>query len=328
MMRPGPLPAPRHAVPERLDPDLLAGFDRTADVVDLDGATMGTRWRVRLALTGNHDRTVLAATIQARLDGIVGQMSHWEADSLLSRYNASPAGSWTALPTDFATVIAAALEVAERSGGAFDPALGRLTDLWGLGPRPASMEPDVASIAKARAACGWQALAFDRDPARLRQPGGLWLDLSGIAKGHAADAVADTLAGHGIRHALVEVGGECVGRGLRPDGDPWWVEIETPPGFHLPPLRVALHQLAAATSGDYQRGAHTLDPATGRPPSDAATAVTVLHPSCMMADAWASALGVLAPARALALGERHDLAVRLITRGGEELLSSALRRML
>ncbi|MET0252343.1 MAG: FAD:protein FMN transferase [Novosphingobium sp.] len=289
---------------------------------------MGTDWRVRLALPPQRDPAPLATAIQHRLDGIVAEMSHWQAGSLLSRYNAAPAGSWTALPSDFAAVIAAALAIAAASDGAFDPALGRLTDAWGLGPNPSSGAPTNAVLLAGRAASGWRRLAFDREAARLRQPGGLWLDLSGIAKGYAADAVADTLAGLGVRHALVEIGGECVGRGLRPDRDPWWVELETPAGFALPPLRVALHQLAVATSGDYERGGHTLDPATGCPPIDGATAVSVLHPSCMIADAWASALGVLAPDKAIALAERHALAARLLTRTGEELVTTALRRML
>ncbi|HKX77355.1 MAG TPA: FAD:protein FMN transferase [Novosphingobium sp.] len=323
-----PAPVPRFAVPERLDPAALSSVDPKAAILDLAGETMGTRWSVRLALPSDRDDGGgLAGVVQKRLDGIVAEMSHWQPESLLSRYNASAPGSWTALPQDFARVIACALDVAERSAGAFDPAIGRLTDLWGLGPtrRPA---PSDAQIAATLAHTGWRKLAFDPETARLRQPGGLWLDLSGIAKGHAADAVADALRAEGIRHALVEVGGEFAGRGMRPDGDPWWVELEAPPGFDLPPLRVALHQLAVATSGDYPRGAHTLDPKTGKPAVHATTSVSVVHDSCMAADAWASALSVLAPREARALAAREKLAARLIDRAGGEWLSPAFQQML
>lgn len=324
--------AMRIAVPERIDETALARFDRSAPVVDCAGETMGTRWRVRLALPAGHDAAGLKAQIQARLDGIVAEMSHWEPSSLLSRYNRAAPGSWTALPPDFAAVMEAALLVAERSAGAFDPALGRLTDVWGLGPRRPAALPDKAAIAQALEVSGWRRLALDRAgpgvSARLRQPGGLWLDLSGVAKGYAADAVADLLARAGVVHALVEVGGECVGAGMRPDGDPWWVDLETPEGIVLPPLRVALHQLAVATSGDYLRGAHTLDPRTGQVPQGAATAVSVLHPSCMMADAWASALGAVSLAEARELAGREGLAARLIARDGAEWLSPALSAML
>lgn len=315
-------------MPEMVGPEFLAGFDPKAAVVVLDGATMGTAWRVKIALPADHDQSRIAAAIQARLDNIVAQMSHWDDTSLLCRFNRAAAGSWVALPKDFSAVTVCALEIAARSGGAFDPALGRLTDLWGLGPRRADGPPTDEAIASALASSGARHLAFDPGSSRLRQPGGLWLDLSGIAKGYAADAIAEMLAAQGLRHALIEIGGEFAGRGIRPDGEPWWVDAETPEGFAVPPLRAALCQLAIATSGDYLRGVHTLDPATGRPPQHAATAVSVIHASCTAADAWASALGVLPPEQACELAEREGLAVRLLTREGGEWLSAALSRML
>jgi thiamine biosynthesis lipoprotein len=322
------IPEPRLVVPEQLSPEGLRGFDPAAEVVDLDGETMGTFWRVRAALPPGTDRRALSEAVQQRLDGLVAQMSHWDTGSLLMAFNQAPAGHWQALPQDFARVMACGVEIADRSGGAFDPALGRLTDLWGLGPNPAAAEPEPGALHEALGHSGWQRLAFDPAAGRLRQPGGLWLDLSGIAKGYAADAVADLLAARGVGHALAEVGGECVGRGLRPDGDPWWVEAEAPPGFAGPPLRIALYQLAVATSGDYLGGAHTLDPAYGRPAIHETTSVTVIAASCMEADAWASALLVLPFEAALALAFRERLCARWIARDGSERLSPALSALL
>nr|WP_276046577.1 MULTISPECIES: FAD:protein FMN transferase [unclassified Sphingomonas] len=289
---------------------------------------MGTGWRVLVAVRPGAAVEPLHTAIQQRLDGLVAEMSHWLATSTLGRFNQAPAGSATVLPPDFAHVMAAALDIAARSGGAFDPALGRLTDCWGLGPRTVAQPPAADAIAAAQAESGWQRLTFDPAARRLHQPGGVWLDLSGIAKGHAADVVAAVIAAAEHGHALVEVGGECVGRGIRPDGDPWWVELEAPPGVALAPLRVALHQLAVATSGDYVRGAHTLDPRTGRPIGHDTAAVSVLHASAMIADAWASALTVIEPEAALALATREQLAARIVSRSGREWLSPALAAML
>lgn len=289
---------------------------------------MGTVWRIRLAAPAAFDPTPLRAAVEKRLGGLVAEMSQWERDSLLSRFNRARPGSWTALPPDFARVIAAALDMAERSGGTFDPTLGVLTDLFGFGPTPRSASPDPAALADALSHAGWRRLAFDRGASRLRQPGGLALDLSGIAKGYAVDALAALLAEHGHRHALIEVGGELAGRGLRPDGDPWWVELETPPGCTLPAVRVALHQLAVATSGDYVRGRHTLDPRTGQPVTEV-TAASVLHPSAMLADAWASALTAAGFEAGAAMAEREGLAARLVRRDApHEWLSPALEAML
>jgi len=321
----------RIAVPPVLDPHALTGLDPAARVAELRGDTMGTYWRVRLAAAPTLDLGAVRTAIAGRLDSIVGDMSHWVPDSLLSRFNAAPGGSWTALPADFAAVIKAGLDLSERSDGAFDPAIGRITDLYGLGPNSASGEPDATALAPALADSGWHRLAFDVEGSRLRQPGGLWLDLSGIAKGYAVDAVTGLLADMGARHALVEIGGECAGRGLRPDSDPWWVDLETPPGLVLPPLRIALHQLAVATSGNYVRGDHTIDPRTGLPVRNGVASVSVLHASAMAADAWASALTVLGLDRGSALAEREGLAARMVVvrdETVEEWLSPALARML
>jgi thiamine biosynthesis lipoprotein len=321
--------APRIAVPDAIDQEALRGFDPAAPVVVLQGQTMGTTWRVMAAVPDalGLDVPTLTALVQGRLDRIVAEMSHWEPGSHLCRFNRAAPGCLTVLPADFAQVMACAFRIADACGGAFDPAQGRLTDAWGLGPRKVAAEPDAATIAEAMAYSGWRRLAFDPQGRVLRQPGGVWLDLSGIAKGFAVDAVADMLAEHGVRHALVEVGGECTGRGMRPDSDPWWVDVEAPAGMEVPPLRVALHQLAIATSGDYLRGAHTLDPKTGRPAIHNTTAVTVLHRTCMEADAWATALGVLRPADARKLAQERGLAVRLLARDGAEWISPALAAM-
>lgn len=323
-----PLPVPRIAVPAQLSTDTLRGFDRSAPVIDLDGATMGTFWRVRMALPHAIDLADVQTAIEARLADLVAQMSHWEASSKLCAFNQSAPGSWTTLPGDFARVITCGLAIAEQSGGAFDPAIGRLTDAWGFGPRKADGPPSLVEIDEARRHAGWKLLAFDHQVGRLRQPGGLWLDLSGIAKGYAVDAIADLLAEMGIYHALVEIGGECAGRGIRPDCEPWWVDAEVPDGCALPPLRIALHELAIATSGDYFAGAHMIDPVTGYPAIHATTGVSVIHESCMAADAWASALLVLPPDAAMALATRQKLAVRLLARDGGEWLSPSLHAML
>ncbi len=318
----------RIAVPATISPNALVGHDPAAPIVRLEGETMGTVWRVDLARPQALDIARLEAAIRARLDGLVAEMSHWQETSLLCRFNRAPEGHWSSLPPDFASVIAAALEVAEASGGAFDPAIGALVDLWGYGPPGAMPAPDAAAIAAARARSGWRKIVFDRGGRRLRQPGGLQLDLSGIAKGYAVDALAELLARKGVAHCLIEVGGELIGRGMRPDGDPWWVDLERPaPG--IAPFRIALHDLAVATSGNYVRGDHTLDPATGRPAANGVVSVSVIHGSAMLADAWASALTVLGADKGLAMAEARGLAVRIVGDGGaSEAISSALRAML
>lgn len=299
---------------------------------------MGTTWSVQLYAEGRLDDPALRRLVQARLDEVIVQMSGWEPRSALCRFGQAPAGTWQPLPAAFATVVAEALRVATLSNGAFDPTLGALADLWGFGPSgPRAAPPTEPEMAAARATGGLSRFAFDPDRGAW-QPGGLRLDLSGIAKGFAVDHVADALETAGVRSFLVEIGGELRGKGATGDGSPWWVGLEQPPGARFTPITAALHGLSVATSGDYRRGfehdgaryAHTLDPRTGRPSAGPAS-VAVLHPSCMTADAWATALGVLAPEESIALAERQGLAAWLIARtadGFEERLTGPLQTLL
>lgn len=303
------------------------------------GETMGTTWSVKAVLPSTTDLPALEAMVQRALDAVVTQMSPWEPLSDLSRYNRAAAGTWTQLPPATATVLRRAIEIAEASHGAFDPTLGALTDLWGFGPRAFSgSPPDAAAIASLKEAGGWKRLTLDGDA--LFQPGTLRLDLNGIAKGFGVDQAAAALDRAGVKSYLVEVGGELRGTGAKPDGQPWWVELERPPTANdAERTMVALHDLAVATSGDYRRFfdhdgrryAHTLDPATGAPTTHATVSVTVLAKDCMSADAWATALTVMAPDAALAFAAQHDLAALIVSRsasGLEERLFPALQAML
>lgn len=322
----------RIALPPAIDAHAFAGLNRHLPILYLDGETMGTIWRVLYAHP-SADPVAVRAMIERRLAGIVDQMSHWAADSLLTRFNHAPAGSWITLPHDFASVIDAALTLADISGGAFDPAIGRLVDAWGFGPPgPVAGPPDAATVRGLRGKGGWRRLAWDAPLARLRQPGGVSLDLSGIAKGHAVDAVATALADAGVAHLLVEIGGELAGRGVRPDGEPWWVDLENPPGVTLPPLRIALHGIAVATSGNYRRGDHSIDPRTGMPATGDVVSASVIAPLARDADGWATALTVLGADAGMVLAAEHGIAARLVTMDGEgrcdERLTPALLAML
>lgn len=303
---------------------------------------MGTRWAVRFIDTSGCPRVDWQAGIQAQLDLVVAQMSHWEAGSDLGLYNRADAGTWHVLPDAFLEVMACALEVAGQSGGAYDPTAGALVDLWGFGPGGGYAAtdfcmPDASAIAGALTSCGWRSVRLDGG--RLLQPGGVRLDLSSIAKGYAVDRVARHLHDIGIDHFLVEVGGELRGAGMKPDGQPWWVGLEDPHDGRLPSTLAALHGLSVATSGDYRRAferdgrryAHTIDPRTGRPVENAPASVTVLHAECMLADAWSTALTVMGVEEGLRCAEARQLAARILACEGNryvEYRSSRFSEML
>lgn len=296
---------------------------------------MGTSWSVRIVDAPPGAQ----ADIEGVLARIVGEMSHWEPGSDISRFNRSVLGRWQPLPPQFLHVLSTALDIGRASDGAFDPAMGLLADLWGFGPAgPREGVPQDLVIAEALTVSGARHIAFDPIGRRARRLTSAQLDFSGIAKGFAVDAVAERLLGAGVRDFLVEIGGELRGEGIRPDGQPWWVDLEAVPGSDLAPVRIALHGLSVATSGDYRRAfthhgriyAHTLDPRTGRPLENGVASVSVMHAEAMRADAWATALGVLGP-QGMPLAEREGLAAHMVVRDGAgfcEFLSPAFSEML
>ncbi|WP_149194917.1 FAD:protein FMN transferase [Luteimonas suaedae] len=295
-------------------------------IADLGGETMGTTWRVRLSASRTRPLRPLHDGIQARLDAVVAQMSPWEPDSDISRYNRAPADTWHALPPAFLIVLQAALEIATISDGAFDPTLGPLVDLWGFGPDGAHPRvPGPAALDAVRPHCGWRRLELDASGTRLRQPGGLRLDLSAIAKGFGVDVVTAYLCAAGIDGALVEVGGELRGLGRRPDGERWRVLVEPIADADEAPCVLPLDGCAVATSGDGwhrfehdgRRYSHSIDSRSGAPVADAAAAVTVVAGDAMRADAWSTALTVLGPEAGFALAARRELAVRFAQRGSD-----------
>jgi len=305
---------------------------------DLAGATMGTTWSVRLVPPPASDRAALMSAVEDELARITALFSHWDPRSELSRLNAAPPGFW-AVSEPFWALLNQAMDLADETNGAVDPALGALVDLWGFGPpgaRPLNglgtgpTLPLEEEVAAARALSGWGIVRFNRDARAVQQLGGVKLDLSGIARGHAVDRVSKRLTGLGATHHLVKIGGEMRGAGVKPDGMPWWAELQQAPGAPGPRTVAGLFDLACATSGDGfrrfeahgQTWSHTIDGRTGRPVENGIACVTVLADTAMYADAMATALTVMGPVEGLAYAGALNIAAAFIVRSDEGLIES------
>lgn len=311
------------------------------------GETMGTTWSVRAVLPAERSLRAWHASIQATLDLVDGQMSTYKPQSPLSHFNAAPAGTWHALPAECFDVIAHALQIARDSGGAYDPTVGPLVNLWGFGPDACLCEPpSEQAIAVARERIGWWKLKLDATTRSVYQPGGISLDLSSVAKGYGVDLVGGHLDSLGIEAWLVEVGGELKGRGVKPDGSPWCIGVERP-GAATGAVEymnqfsqvVMLSGRAIATSGDYRRQfesggrsfSHHIDPRTGYPVPHVVASVSILARDAMHADPMGTLMTVLGPEQGLAYAKERGLAVMFILHGKtgpEERLSPAFAEAL
>ena len=286
---------------------------------------MGTTWSVRLVPPMGTDQADFQSAIEAELAQVVDLFSPWEANSEISRFNRMAAGPLP-LSKGFWDLLTRSMDIADDFNGAFDPTLGALVDLWGFGPagpRNALLPlPSAAEVEAALKVSGWQKLRLDAQTHRALQPGGMRLDFSGIAKGHAVDLVSDRLMTMGATSHLVEIGGELKGRGVKPDAQPWWVEIEAVPGSPAPRTVGALYDIAVATSGDWRRAfshggrlyPHTIDGVSGYPLSNGVAQVTVFDASAMKADAVATALSVMGVTEGLELATAYGLAAHFVAR--------------
>lgn len=235
-----------------------------------------------------------------------------------------------------------AQEIHGKSRNTFDVSIGPLVSLWGFGPGPATGMPDAAAISAAQAQLGLGKLQVDAAAATVMFTGPLTLDLSSIAEGYAADAVAMVLMDRSLNAFIVDVGGELRVQGTHPDGAPWTLAIERPQdGAREVYAGIASHgeALAVSTSGDYrnvrevegQRFSHILDPRSGRPVTHALASVTVIGETAAVADAWSTALMVLGPEEGRSVADSEGLAAYFIMRaptGFEHAYTAAFARYL
>lgn len=271
----------------------------------LNGPAMGARWSAAFYAAADCDTAALARALAAAVETVEQQMSTWRPTSDLMRLNAAPVGAWIAIPGELAEVLDTALAVGRLSDGAFDIGVGDLVTAWGFGG--GARTPDAAAIRRVTGRPSSEppkTLQVDVADRRARKFVPLKLDLSGIAKGFGVDCMARVMREFGIRSYLVGIDGEMRAGAAKPDGRPWGIAQERPDRANRAVLGVIdLENAAVATSGNYRHVvevggralSHTMDPRRGAPVINDLAAVTVVAPTTMLADAWATALMVLGP---------------------------------
>jgi thiamine biosynthesis lipoprotein len=302
----------------------------------LSGRTMGVEWHATVvdAAAGVTDAEI-RTSIQETLERVDGLMSTYKPESEISRFGRAAAGESFTVSAETAKVVAEAQRIAALSGGAFDATVMPLVDLWGFGPAENGADgPSTAQLEAALAICGWHKLQVVDGFTLRKHVDGLRLDLSAIAKGYGVDAVCAALDELGHGEYLVEVGGELRTAGKSPDGSPWNIGIDAPIDMSMMgqelQATIEVGDVALATSGDYrnfrlidgQRISHTIDPRSGRPVRHELASVTILAPTCMLADALATTSMVLGPEDALQLVEEAEgVECLLVIREGDKLVT-------
>jgi thiamine biosynthesis lipoprotein len=250
-----------------------------------------------------------------RLREIEDAVSANKDDSDLGRISAAAGVEAVAAHPDTIRALQRALHFAELSGGAFDPTVGPLVKLWGIGSDSQRI-PAEEEIAEALSLINWRDVVIDEGAGTVfLRRAGMRLDLGAIAKGYAADEAARIIAGAGLERGLVDLGGNVLVYGVKEDGSPWRVGIQNPAGS-----RGAYFGIAEATgktlvtSGVYERffesGGrryhHILSTRTGYPVDSGLLSVTVISDSSMDADALSTTLFALGYEEGRSLAESME----------------------
>ncbi|WKE64887.1 FAD:protein FMN transferase [Gallaecimonas kandeliae] len=303
---------------------LLVACSQQPAEVKLAGRTMGTGYHISYydggGLPAPQD---VKAAIDARLVQVNNQMSHYQPDSELSRFNKSSSTQPFPVSPATAKVIGEALRIGKLSEGAYDVTIGPVVNLWSFGPekRPERVPTD-AELAQRMSEVGQDKLHVVGNTL-VKDRGDINVNLSSIAKGYGVDVVGEYLESLGIANYVVEIGGEVRVHGSKPKGEAWRIAIEKPDvnGEAVQEV-ITPGNMAVATSGDYRnyfeengvRYSHLIDARTGKPIQNRLVSVTVVAPTCMVADGFSTAVSVLGPEKGLELAKDQGLAVFLVVK--------------
>jgi len=288
---------------------LLAGCffsDKPEAPLEFQGSAFGAYYKVKY-ISGPTTPSPLA--LQAEIEDFSNQydqeFSLWKNDSFITQFNLSENREAQVVSQLAIDLSLESKKLYEASLGVFDPSIKSLVNLWGFGKDKALSSPKDEETSKALKSVGFNLLEIDQEKKTWRKKiPTLQLDFNSIAPGQVSDLISVLLQKRGVVHSLVDVGGELRAQGSRSDGQAWRVGIEKPSEV-LGEALMAIVPLSGgiATSGSYRnyietpkgRISHTIDPRTGKQPIHQIVSATVIAPTALEADAWATAVMVLGP---------------------------------
>lgn len=288
---------------------LLAGCffsEKPETPLEFQGSAFGAYYKVKY-LSGPTTPSPLA--LQAEVEDLIKrydeEFSLWKESSFLTQFNRSESREAVEVSPWAMELALESKKIYEASLGVFDPSVKPLVNLWGFGKDKSVEAPKDEEISKVLRSVGFNLLEINQTSMTWRKKvPTLQLDFNSIAPGQVADLISELLIKRGVTHSLVDASGELRAKGERSKGQPWRVGIEKPSEKLGEALMATVPLMGGiATSGSYRnyietakgRISHTVDPRTGRQPTHKIVSATVIAPTALEADAWATAMMVLGP---------------------------------
>ena len=263
---------------------------------------------------GDEAQTAVNAAFE-RIDEIAAAVDYYSEDSEVSAINRAKVGEPVAVSCDVSEILAAALDISEKSNGAFDITVAPLKDLWRFSDSTHE-PPEQENINTVLAHVGYKKISL-ADGIVTKSDSEAKIDLGGAAKGYAADCAAEVLRRSGVSYALIDLGGNIFAVGRNPsrsDGS-WLIGLQKPFGQTGEYFKtVTISEGAVVTSGTYQRffewnGAlyhHILDPKTGCPVNSGISSASIIADSALLADCLSTACMVLGRERSEQLAAEYS----------------------
>jgi thiamine biosynthesis lipoprotein len=292
--------------------------------IQINGNAQGTTYHITWYA---HDSAIGQPQIDSILARIDTSLSIYNPSSLISRFNDSSV-AFVKMDAHLNNVIRKSLLTNWQTDGIFDITVQPLVEAWGFGPKKVDGLPNATMISALKELVSSKYI-YIRDMRLYKtRPGGIKIDVNGIAQGYSVDVIADFLEANGIQNYLVELGGEIRVKGHKqPGGEKMKIGIEAPgeDNFQLSMIRkvIATDSGAITTSGSYRKFyesegkkiSHLIDPRTGYPAQNELISVTVYAKDAITADAFDNALMVMGLKKALLFVEqREDIAAHFIYR--------------
>ena len=256
----------------------------------------GNVWHTTMHITYGADRD-LSSQVTAITDSVERSLSPFLSDSRISEINRNEG---LTVDNCINEVFLESKRINGLSDGAFDPTVAPLVNLWGFGYESDGREPDKERIDSCLSLVGIAECRIENGEMIKKSPG-TQFNFSAITKGFGIDRIARMLRREGIDDYMIEIGGEVAVKGVNPRGEKWHIQIDSPQSGkegHEQLAVIEVTDCCLATSGNYRnyrdtkqgRVGHTISPATGYPCISNVMSATVIAPSTMTADAFATAL--------------------------------------
>lgn len=289
----------------------------------IEGEAQGSTYHIKYIAERDEN---LKPAIDSILEVIDLSMSTYRPDSAISKINQ---GDTTVVVDEhFRKVFEASQQIWQESEGLFDPTVGVLVNAWGFGKQKISEAdlPTDKKIDSLRKYVGFDKVALTGKNLIKKRYTEILFDFNAIAQGYTSDVVANYLSARGIKNYIVEIAGEMYLKGRNTVEDKsWTIGVENP----LKPLddrdlvaTIQFTNQGLATSGNYRKVwtdsngrkyVHSINPLTGRATQSDVLSATVVAPSTMLADGYATMFMVMGLAKSKAFLEKHpDLAVLLV----------------